>query len=261
MQQTQLDRLCTPEAAGAPRVPRLDIARARARALVARDAGAADALSALFRSHASGAVALARRITRCDQLAEDAVQEVFLERWQSPGCYDPAKGSVRAYLLTAVHHRAVDAVRREEVQHRHQNEQAAGDQTVKAPDVAEQVTDRTEHAARRAAVTAALATMPVEQRRVIMMMYFDAKTQQAIAAELEVPLGTVKSRALLAMRKLRAELIRPDPGRANQAPTGAAALRTIDPIRSLRTNRDGVNAQQVGAAASRAECPDPPPVY
>lgn len=202
----------TPPAAGdgerAEPAPVGNLASARDRALVRRLAGhdrrAADSLSALFRNYAPAAMALARRVTRQDQLAEDAVQEAFLGLWRTPESYDSRRGTVRVFLLTAVHRRAVDAVRREEAQHRRQDEQVA--EETDAPDVAEEVTERAEVHGRHEAVSAALAGLPEEQRMIVRLMYFDGKTQRVIAEELGVPLGTVKSRALLAMRKLRSAL-------------------------------------------------------
>lgn len=185
-----------------------NLASARDRALVRRlgahDRRASDALSALFRNYAPAAIALARRVTRQDQLAEDAVQEAFLGLWRAPESYDSRRGTVRAFLLTAVHRRAVDSVRREEAQHRRQDEQVAEERD--APDVAEEVTERADAGRRHQAVSAALAGLPEEQRMVVRLMYFDGKTQRVIAEELGVPLGTVKSRALLAMRRLRSDL-------------------------------------------------------
>lgn len=184
------------------------LASARDRALVrrlgGRDRRAADALAALFRTYGPAAVALAHRVTRQDQLAEDAVQEAFLGLWRAPETYDSRRGTVRAFLLTAVHRRAVDLVRHEEAQHRRQDEQVG--EEIDAPDVAEEVTDRAESLGRNEAVSAALAGLPEEQRMVVRLMYFDGKTQRVIADELGVPLGTVKSRALLAMRRLRSAL-------------------------------------------------------
>ncbi|MGH3097633.1 MAG: RNA polymerase sigma factor [Streptosporangiales bacterium] len=184
------------------------LATARDRALVrrlgGRDRRAADALSALFRNYGPAAMALARRVTRQNQLAEDSVQEAFLGLWRAPESYDSRRGTVRAFLLTAVHRRAVDAVRREEAQHRRQDEQIG--EEADEPDVADEVTQRAEVHRRHAAVAAALAGLPEEQRMVVRLMYFDGKTQRVIAEELGVPLGTVKSRALLAMRRLRTAL-------------------------------------------------------
>lgn len=189
-----------------PAVSVEELACARDRALVRRIAergdDAAGALAALFNAYGPTALALARRVTRQDQLAEEVTQEAFLALWTSPGSYNTAKGTARAYLLTAVHHLAVDAVRREQTQSRRHREQAS-EPLRHDPDIAEEVIARGEEERSRTAVSLALATLPVEQRQVVQMMYFDGRSQRSIAEELRLPLGTVKSRALLAMRKLR----------------------------------------------------------
>lgn len=189
-----------------------DLVCARDRALVRRivrgESVAAEALAALFDNYAPTALALARRVTQQNQLAEEVVQEAFLALWTSPGSYDPAKGTVRAFLLTSVHHLAVDAVRREETQRRRRDAEGAS-RVEHGTDVAEEFAERAEVHGRRSAVSSALARLPAEQLQVLQMMYFDGKTQQVIAEELALPLGTVKSRSLLAMRKLRALLVAP----------------------------------------------------
>lgn len=185
-----------------------DLASAEARVLVHgltdRDRATGEALATLFRSYAPAAIALAQRVTRQGQLAEDAVQEAFLALWAAPDRYDPAKGTVRAFLLATVHHKAVDAVRQEEARHRREHERAG--QQRSASDVAMAITDLAERVARRTAMSTALTALPPTQRQVVQLMYFDGKTQEAIAEELAIPLGTVKSRALAAMRKLRTVL-------------------------------------------------------
>lgn len=187
--------------------------RALARRLTQRGDRAAEALAVLFQTYAPVAWALAVRVTRQNDLAEDVVQEAFLALWRAPDSYDSRRGTVRAYLLTAVHHLAVDVVRREQAQRRRRDDVSAEYRST-VPDVAVEVTDRAEGRQRGEAVAAALAALPAEQRQVLHLMYFDGRTQQCIAEQLDLPLGTVKSRALLAMRKLRAALVRPD-GRGN----------------------------------------------
>lgn len=165
-----------------------------------------DALRVLFARYAPSAMALAYRVVRDAMLAEDVLQEAFLAVWERSADYHPDRGSVRAFVFQIVHHRAVDRVRREAVQKRRADEQAA----LGVPDVPgidETVTDAAERGERRRQVRAVLNGIPSEQRRIIELMYFDGLTQQQVADRLELPLGTVKSRTLLAMRKLRAALI------------------------------------------------------
>ena len=182
---------------------------ARDREMVRRVvAGDESAFRDLFRGYGPMAKALAMRVVRQAHLAEEIVQEAFLALWREPGSYQEDRGSVRSWLLAAVHHRAVDTVRREESQRR--RTQAAAPDVVDLPDVGQQVVEETYAARSRQRVREALQEIPEEQRRVLDLMYFQGKTQSTIASELSLPLGTVKSRALLAMRRLRAMLAEED---------------------------------------------------
>jgi RNA polymerase sigma factor (sigma-70 family) len=104
-------------------VQTVDLSGARDRELVRRVGdGDEDAFRRLFRRYGPTALGLARRIVRQPFLAEEIVQEVFLAVWRDPGGYDPERGSVRAWLMGMTHHRAVDAVRREEASKRRATE-------------------------------------------------------------------------------------------------------------------------------------------
>ena len=160
-----------------------------------------EALRSLFRRNAGVAKAVAVRITRSDPLAEEAVQEAFLQLWRAPERYDNTRSTVRRWLLTLVHARAVDLVRREQAQRRRAEHEAGAIDVV--PDHSDEVVAAVARPAEEAAVQAALAVLPAEQRAVIDLMYFEGVSQTGVAQRLGIPLGTVKSRSLLAMRKLR----------------------------------------------------------
>ncbi len=168
-------------------------------------AGDDQAFRELFSRYAAAAHALAFRLVRQAQVAEEIVQEAFLAVWRNPDRYDGARGSVRSWLMGTVHHRAVDAVRREQALRR-RAEQASGME----PDVDEDPVDDLLAAIdlprERKLVRAALGALPDEQREVIERMYFEGLSQSQIAERTGLPLGTVKSRTLLAMRRLRANL-------------------------------------------------------
>jgi len=168
-------------------------------------AGDERAFRELFARYAPVAHALAFRLVRQAQVAEEIVQEAFLAVWRTPERFDPARGSVRSWLMGTVHHRAVDAVRREQAQRRRADQAAA-----LVPRVAEDPTDDVLSALdlprERRLVQKALAGLPDEQRDVIQRMYFDGMSQSQIAERTGLPLGTVKSRTLLAMRRLRTHL-------------------------------------------------------
>jgi RNA polymerase sigma-70 factor, ECF subfamily len=183
-----------------------DPARTPDEALLLRvGAGDEHAFRELFARYAAVAHALAFRLVRQAQVAEEIVQEAFLAVWRTPERYDPARGSVRSWLMGTVHHRAVDAVRREQAQRRRTDQAAA-----LVPRVAEDPTDDVLSALdlprERALVQKALEQLPDEQRDVILRMYFDGLSQSQIAGRTGLPLGTVKSRTLLAMRRLRTNL-------------------------------------------------------
>jgi RNA polymerase sigma-70 factor (ECF subfamily) len=178
-----------------------DFGDARDRDLLGRiGRGDEEAFRALFRTYAPTAGALALRVLRQPFLADETVQETFLAVWRNPDGYQPERGSVRAWLMSTVHHRAVDLVRREE-------RRAEGALLAPPPpDPAEQAVDTVGIPEERAAVRAALEDLPAEQREVIELMYFEGLTQSQVAERTGTPLGTVKSRAGLAMRRLQASL-------------------------------------------------------
>ena len=168
-------------------------------------AGDERAFRELFARYAPVAHALAFRLVRQAQVAEEIVQEAFLAVWRTPERFDPARGSVRSWLMGTVHHRAVDAVRREQAQRR-RADQAAALMPKVAEDPIDDVLSAIDLPRERRLVQKALAGLPDEQRDVIQRMYFDGMSQSQIAERTGLPLGTVKSRALLAMRRLRTHL-------------------------------------------------------
>jgi RNA polymerase sigma-70 factor (ECF subfamily) len=176
------------------------------RRLTTGDRGAFDEL---YRRYASAAYGLAYRLTGQQILAQDVVHDAYMALWRAPEAYDPARGAFRTFFLSLVHHRAVDTVRREE-RLRKRQERAANLERVAGEDVAEGVVDEAWVAIRRREVREALTTLPPEQRQVLEMAYFDGKTQAVIAEELQIPIGTVKTRTLAAMRKLRKALDQED---------------------------------------------------
>jgi RNA polymerase sigma-70 factor (ECF subfamily) len=168
------------------------------RRVSARDDGA---FEELYRRYAPAAYGLARRVLRLPELAQEVVHEAFAAVWAAPDAYDPARGSFRSFFLALVHHRSVDAVRREE--RLRERERRVNPGTGVDEDISEGIVEEAELADRREEVRAALRALPEEQRRVVELMYFEGWTQARIAAETATPLGTVKTRTLAAMRKLR----------------------------------------------------------
>ena len=163
------------------------------------------AFETLYRRYGPSAYGLGLRVTGQPVLAQDVVHEAFMALWRAPEAYDPVRGPFRTFFLSLVHHRAVDAVRREE-RLRRRTERALNPSALADEDVAEGVVEEAWLAVRRGEVRRALAALPQDQRDVVEMAYFRGRTQARIAEELGIPLGTVKTRTLAAMRKLRRSL-------------------------------------------------------
>lgn len=174
------------------------------RALVARVTGGdGGALEALYRRYGRPCYGLARRILADEQFAQDVVQEVFLTVWRDASRFDPARGGFSTWLLSMTHHKAVDAVRREEsLRKRRTTAEALDDRESDGP----QVEDEVWSLMRRTRVREALQTLPDAQRQALTLAYFGGHTQREIAGLTDTPLGTVKTRMLAGMRRLRGVL-------------------------------------------------------
>jgi len=162
------------------------------------------ALEALYDRYGRPAFALARRITGETVFAEEVVQEVFLALWRDPEKYDPARGGFPSWLLATTHHKAVDAVRREEAVRRRRitlAEEAAA-YTSAASDLPP-VEDAAWSGLRGERVRQALSSLPAPQREALVLAYYAGYTQREIADRTNTPLGTVKTRMLAGMRRLR----------------------------------------------------------
>jgi len=184
-----------------------DLSAARDRQLVRRiEGGDEEAFRSLFASYAPFAMALAVRLVRQTQLAEEIVQEAFLTLWRSPGVFDERRGSVKAWLMTMVHHRAVDVVRREASLRRRSDEMVVRIRE-ETEDPTEAVVEAVAAPGERDAVRNALRSLPDDQREVLELMYFGGLSQSQVAEKTGAPLGTVKSRALLGMRRMRSMVV------------------------------------------------------
>jgi len=156
------------------------------------------ALAELYDRHARVAYGLAIRVLRDPTLAEDAVQEAFLTVWRTAGAFLADRGKPSTWILTLVHRRAVDIVRREE------RRRAAPLDSVEEPEAATPTTeDEIELSNRRRAVQEALRRLPDEQREALELAYYGGLSQSELAERLSVPLGTIKSRMFAGLRRLR----------------------------------------------------------
>ena len=165
------------------------------------------ALAELYRRLGGLAYGLAFRILRDDALAQDAVQEAFLGVWRGAGRFIAERAKPSTWVLTLVHRRAVDLVRREERRRAEPLEPDAESDSRVTPDAAEQF-------AQREAVRAALHQLPAEQREAIELAYYGGYTQSELAERLGQPLGTIKSRMFAGLARLRDVL---DEGALGQA--------------------------------------------
>jgi RNA polymerase sigma factor (sigma-70 family) len=171
--------------------------------------GDQSAFDELYKRYSPPAYGLAYRLTGQQVLAQDVVHDAFMALWRAPEAYDPARGAFRTFFLSLVHHRAVDTVRREE-RLRKRQERASNLEPTHDEDVAEDVVAEAFLGDRRREVRAALQTLPPEQKQVLELAYFQGMTQVQIAEQVGIPIGTVKTRTLAAMKKLRRALYRED---------------------------------------------------
>lgn len=175
--------------------------------LIARLAvGDTSALDALYDRYAGVIFALLVRIVADRAIAEDLLQEVFLRAWQRAGTYRDARGRVAAWLFGIAHNLAVDELRRQRRRPQPATARERENTDLGWESVATDGQEVAEEAwvnLRRAQIETALGRLPEAQRRVIELAYFEGYTQTQIAARLDEPLGTVKTRMRLGIQKLR----------------------------------------------------------
>lgn len=159
-----------------------------------------EALSELYDRHAPMLLALARRILNSAADAEEVLQEVFLHAWNQSSRYDPARSSVSTWLVLLTRSRAIDRLRHRGVVDRtHEAAYPDGAPGDTSPEGPENVLLRE----RRERVRRELDQLPPEQRQVLEMAFYQGLSQSEISTQADLPLGTVKTRTLLAMKKLR----------------------------------------------------------
>ncbi len=170
-------------------------------------AGDDQALGLLYDRHGTACYRLALRVTSNAALAEEIVQEVFLSLWRD-GAYDTRRGSLRSFLCSLAHHKAVDAVRRESAlarrQERYGHKESPVAEVDGQPEVAVLAGLRDDD------VRAALGELSPAQREALVLAYYGGLSQRQIAERTGVPLGTVKTRTLAGLRRLEAALGRQD---------------------------------------------------
>lgn len=165
-------------------------------------AGDGDAAARLYDRHARAVYSLALRIVNDEGDAEDVVQEVFAQAWRQAARYDASRGVVGAWLLMMTRSRAIDKLRSARAR---PDSRAVDDPRVidEMPAVLRDAPSRIIDAENARLAQRALAELPLLQRLVIELAYYEGLTQREIADRLEQPLGTVKSRLRLGLLKLR----------------------------------------------------------
>lgn len=172
--------------------------------------GKVKALATLYDRYAGLLLAMANKLLADRAMAEDLVQDVFMEVWRRAHAFDPDRGTVRSWLLVRLRSRALDRLR--SARHRRElpvedvaahRKPPLGDDPTLAPD--------------RNAVVAALEQLPEDQRVVIELSYFHGLSSSEIAEKMGSPLGTVKSRTAAAIAKLRSAMAAPSPRPSRQA--------------------------------------------
>lgn len=176
-------------------------------ALLQRLASGADeaALSELYDRYQALMYGLAMRITNDAALAQDAVQEAFVGVWRNAARYVPERASVRTWMLSITHNRAIDVVRRRRATTPLPETAEFVHEALTVPDIWPEVA----RAADAQAVRAAIALLPDVQREAIELAYFGGLTQVEIAERTDAPLGTIKSRVRLGLLSLRRHLEEP----------------------------------------------------
>ena len=164
--------------------------------------GDQNGLAALYDRHGRFVYSLALRIVRDQADAEDVTQDVFVQVWRQADRFDPARGSVVGWMLTITRARAVDVLRRRGTRPASVGDVTAFDTSDDTPGQDMQIA----WAQRTREVRTALESLPLLQRLAVELAFFDGLTHAQIAEQLDVPLGTVKTRVRHGLLRLRDRL-------------------------------------------------------
>ena len=158
-----------------------------------------EAFATLYDRHSRAAFSLAYRMMANHQAAEDLLQEAFLKLWRAAGSYRAERASLRTWLLTIVHNRAIDQLRSQASRRRTQQKVEA----LAPPFEVSEAFGQSLANFQREQVREALRSLPEEQLKILELAYFSGYTHVEIAELLDVPLGTVKGRMRLGLKKMR----------------------------------------------------------
>jgi RNA polymerase sigma factor (sigma-70 family) len=166
-------------------------------------AGDETALGEVFDQYGGFVRALAARVTGDRQAADDITQDVLVRLWEQPARFDPYRGTLKAFLGTLAHRRAVDHIRREEARRRREEKVHA------EPRIAADSADTVLRTVASQLVRDAVAALPTTQRQALELAYFSGHTYRQVADALGIPEGTAKSRLRLGLRRV-ADTLHPD---------------------------------------------------
>lgn len=158
-----------------------------------------EAMEVLYDRYGGLAYSLAYRVLQDTAAAEDVVQDAFLSIWRRADTYRPERGSLRTWLCSIVHHRALDRLRGRSGRARGDVPLEGAQPTASVPDMWETVSLEIE----RDHVRSAVGALPADQRQTIELAYYGGYSQSEISDLLGIPLGTVKGRTRAALRRLR----------------------------------------------------------
>ncbi len=165
--------------------------------------GEASALTELYERYSPLLLSLSRRILSSVSDAEEVIQEVFLQVWNQAGRYDTRRSSVSTWLVLITRSRSIDRLRTRQVVDR---TLAGFEQEKRGLHTSPEGAASVWMAERRSRLRRELGQLPAEQRQVLELAFYEGMTQSEIAAATGIPLGTVKTRTLLAMKKLKKAL-------------------------------------------------------
>jgi RNA polymerase sigma-70 factor, ECF subfamily len=161
--------------------------------------GDAEAFTTLYDRHGRAAFSLAYRMMGERQAAEDLAQDAFLKVWRSASSYRAERGSVRTWILSIVHNRGIDQIRSQASRRRTQDKIEASTPRSQPSEAFAQ----TWRNSQRDQIREALDTLPPEQLKILELAYFSGYTHVEISELLRLPLGTVKGRMRLGLKKIR----------------------------------------------------------
>ncbi len=186
--------------------PRRDRAAEDADLVAAIARGEVDALERLYDRYGALVFSVSLRVLHDHHLAEDVVQEVFHRLWRQPTSFDPARGRFISWMMSVTRNRALDELRRRNRRFRSEERDEDPEREIAGGDRFDDPEVGVVLAEMRVVVRAAMTRLPAAQREVIELAYFGGLTQQEIAERTGDPLGTVKTRVRLGMRRLRVAL-------------------------------------------------------